>query len=86
MARTPQALSPESARRYYGSKPEELKKLAADAQKYLNYVQQQLVNGPPDVDPSFGLDAEKLNAGWVSNMERQLKQAQEWVAEYAEMV
>ena len=78
-----QPLSPDSASYYFGSKPAELKRCAEEAQAYLDHLEQELVNGPPDIDPSFGLNLEKLNAGWVPNMERRIKETKEWVAEYA---
>ena len=81
-----QPLSPDSARYYFGSKPAELKRCAEEAQAYLNHLEQELVNGPPDIDPSFGLNLEKLNAGWASSMERKLKEAQAWVAGYAALL
>ena len=83
MALVIQAMSPESASYYFGSKPAELKRCAEEAQAYLNHLEQELVNGPPDVDPSFGLNPEKLNAAWASNMERKLKETKAWVADYA---
>ena len=83
MALVREAMSPESARHWFGSKPAELKRCAEGAQAYLDALEQELVNGPPEVDASFGLDPEKLNAGWASNMEWKLKETRQWVADYA---
>ena len=78
--------SPEIAKRFYGSNPTELKRCAGEAQVYLDYLQKELANGPPDVDPSLGLNPEKMEAGWRSNLHRLITEAEASVAAYAELM
>lgn len=81
-----QPLSPEFAKRFYGSNPTELKRFADDTQVYLDHLRRVLAEGPPDVDPSLGLNPEKLNAAWRSNLQWKIAEAEESVVAYAELV
>ena len=78
--------SPEIAKRFYGSNPTELKRCADEAQVYLDHLREELTEGPPDVDPSLGLNPEKMEAGWRSNLHWRITEAEASVAAYAELV
>ena len=86
MAWITQPLSPGLAKRFYDSNPTELRRCADEAQVYLDHLREELTEGPPDVDPSLGLNPEKMEAGWRSSLHRRIKEAEASVAAYAELV
>ena len=77
---------PEIAKRFYGSNPIELKRCADEAQGYLDHLREVLIKGPPNVDPSLGLNPEKMDAAWRENLQWKITEAEASVAAYAELV
>ena len=79
-------LGPDGAADWYPGQHDYWKELALEADKYLAYLRAEQANGPPAVDSTLGLNAEKLNAGWASTIERNLAEAEEMVAGYAALL
>ena len=77
MAYMAKPLGPDGAADWYPGKHDYWRELALEADKYLAYLRAEHADGPPDVDPSLGLNPEKLNSGWASSLERSLAEASE---------
>lgn len=79
-------MSPDTARQWYPGKHSMWADEARKAKDYLHQLQLQHHEGPPPVCPSYGFDAHGATLAWYSNHRRRIAEAEQMVADYAELL